>query len=60
MIEDGKLLYAGDLATGAAPRSPEAYYLEAIETVRGNRRNYARSKPAKLVESVGYGFCKSN
>ncbi len=56
VIEDGKLLYAGDLSAGATLRSPEAYYLEAIETVRENRRNYARGKPAKLTEPVAYGF----
>ncbi len=56
VVEDGKLLYAADRAAGGAVRSTDSYYLEAIETVRENRRNYARSKPPKLVESVQYGF----
>ncbi len=57
VVEDGKLLYAGDRASGGALRSADAYYLEAIETVRENRRNYVRSKPPRLTESVQYGFC---
>jgi ATP-dependent 26S proteasome regulatory subunit len=57
VVEDGKLLYAGDLTTRGTVRPAEAYYLEAIETVRENRRNYARSKPPKLTESVQFGFC---
>jgi transitional endoplasmic reticulum ATPase len=57
VVEDGKLLYAGDRAVRGAVRPAEAYYLEAIETVRENRRNYARSKPPRLTESVQFGFC---
>jgi transitional endoplasmic reticulum ATPase len=58
-IEDGKLLYAGDLTANAELRPPEAYYLEAIESVRENRRNYARNKTPKLTETV-YGFCAAS
>lgn len=59
IVEDGKLLYAADLAVAAELRPAEAYYLEAIESVRENRRNYARSKPPKLGESAPYGFYSS-
>ena len=56
VVEDGKLLFAHDKARGKPPRPVEEYYLEAIETVRANRRNYARNKPAKLTEVVKLGF----
>jgi len=56
IIEDGKLLFAHDKARGKAPREPEEYFIEAIGTVRANRRNYARSKPMKFSEVVKVGF----
>jgi hypothetical protein len=34
----------------------EEYFLEAIETVRANRANYARSKPPRLGGEVSIGF----
>ncbi len=56
VVEDGKLLFAHDKATGKAPRPVEDYFLEAIESVRANRRTYARSKPARFTEVVKLGF----
>ena len=56
IIEDGKLLFAHDKARGKAPRAPEEYFIEAIDTVRANRRNYARSKPMKFSEVAKVGF----
>jgi transitional endoplasmic reticulum ATPase len=56
IVEDGKLLYAHDRVSGAAMRAAEEYFLDAIETVRANRRSYARSKPPRLTETVKIGF----
>ena len=56
IVEDGKLLFAHDRATGKPLRPSDEYFLEAIETVRTHRRNYARSKPPRFAESVKFGF----
>ena len=56
-IEDAKLLYAHDWARGAGTRPVEEYFLEAIATIRTNRRNYARRKRAEQPEAVKVGFC---
>ena len=56
MIEDGKLLFAHDLANGSPLRPADDYFLEAIETVRANQMSYARRKPLRLTESVTFGF----
>jgi len=56
VVEDGKLLFAHDRATGLAARAVEEYFLEAIATVRANRRNYTRRRPAPFMESREYGF----
>jgi len=56
VVEDGKLLFAHDKANEKPLREPEAYFLEAIESVRSNRRNYARSKPARFGDIVKIGF----
>lgn len=56
IIEDGKLLFAHDKARGKTLRDSEEYFIEAIGTVRANRRNYARSKPMKFSEVVKVGF----
>ena len=58
MVEDGKLLFAHDKANGAPLRPVEEYFLEAIETIRRNRRTYARRKPVQLTESVPFGFLR--
>jgi hypothetical protein len=56
VVEDGKLLFAHDKASGKPPRPAAEYFIEAIETIRANRRNYARSRPARLTEVVKLGF----
>jgi transitional endoplasmic reticulum ATPase len=56
VVDDAKLLFAHDRAIGRALRAPEAYFSEAIETVRTNRRKYSTSRPPKLTESIKLGF----
>jgi ATP-dependent 26S proteasome regulatory subunit len=56
IVEDGKLSFAHDIARGREPRVVEDYFLEAIETVRANRRNYSRRKPAVFGEAAKIGF----
>jgi predicted AAA+ superfamily ATPase len=56
VVEDGKLLFAHDLSTGAPLRPVEDYFLEAIDTVRANQVNYARAKPARLAGMAPVGF----
>jgi ATP-dependent 26S proteasome regulatory subunit len=60
VVEDGKLDFAHDAARGKTPRPAEEYFLHAIEMVRANRRNYARSKPPRLTEGVKIGFGMGN
>jgi ATP-dependent 26S proteasome regulatory subunit len=45
-VEDGKLLLAHDKASGKPLRPVEEYFLDAIETVRENRRNYIKRRPS--------------
>jgi transitional endoplasmic reticulum ATPase len=56
IVEDGKLSFAHDIASGRTPRAVEDYFLEAIETVRTNRRNYSRRKPAIFSDTAKVGF----
>jgi len=56
VVEDGKLLFAHGRVSGEQARPVEEYFLEAIATVRANRRNYARRRPAQYMEARGYGF----
>ncbi len=56
VVEDGKLLFAHDQASGKATRPVEEYFLEAIETVRANRLRYARRRPAPFLTNASYGF----
>jgi ATP-dependent 26S proteasome regulatory subunit len=56
VVEDGKLLFAHDLAHGSPLRPADDYFLEAIETVRANQMSYARRKPLRLTEAVTFGF----
>jgi ATP-dependent 26S proteasome regulatory subunit len=56
IVEDGKLLYAHDRCTGTPMRAVDEYFLDAIATVRGNRRSYARSKPPRMTETIKMGF----
>jgi len=56
VIEDGKLLFAHDKARRKPLRGAEEYFLEAIATVRANRRSYAQSKATRFPETVKIGF----
>jgi transitional endoplasmic reticulum ATPase len=56
VVEDAKLLWAHDSVSGVKLRSLESYFLEAMETVRANKRNYSRRKSAGMVEMGPYGF----
>jgi AAA+ superfamily predicted ATPase len=44
VVEDGKLLYAFDRAQQRGTRTTTAYFLEALETVRANKRRYAQAE----------------
>ena len=56
-VEDAKLLYAYDWTAGSEMRPVDDYFLEAIATIRANRRNYARRKPAEMPGALKLGFC---
>ena len=56
VVEDGKLLFARDKATGKSERPIDEYFLEAIGTVRANRRSYAKRKGVQLTEAAPFGF----
>ena len=59
VVEDGKLLFAHDRVTGRPLRPVEEYFLEAIETVRTNRRNYLKRRPGPFGQEnrIGFGRC---
>src|SRR5262245_27782887 len=55
VAEDAKLLYAHERSKGLANRAPEECFLDAIETIRVNRRNYAKRKPLPWTEmKIGF------
>jgi SpoVK/Ycf46/Vps4 family AAA+-type ATPase len=56
VVEDGKLLYAHDLANRQPERDVEEYFLEAIETIRGNQSRFARHRPERLPGAAAVGF----
>jgi len=56
IVDDGKLLFAHDRATGAPIRTAEAYFQKSIDAVRSNRRKFAKSRPPKLTEAAKVGF----
>ena len=56
VVEDGKLLFAHDKARGRSLRAIENYFLDAIATVRANRRSYGRRKAIRLAEPAPFGF----
>jgi hypothetical protein len=58
-VEDGKLQFAHDGATQALQRPAEEYFLEAIETVKVNRRNYGRRKAKPFGGDGQFGFERS-
>jgi transitional endoplasmic reticulum ATPase len=59
-VEDAKLLYAHDWARCKELRPIEEYFLEAIATIRMNRRNYAKRKPAEMPGAMKLGFCSED
>ena len=56
IIEDGKLLFARDQTTSNNGRPAEEYFLDAIATIRQNRRKYQKRRPAQLTEARSFGF----
>jgi SpoVK/Ycf46/Vps4 family AAA+-type ATPase len=56
VVEDGKLLFAHDKVKGKPPRPIEDYFLDAIKTIRENRRGYGKRKTVRFSESVSVGF----
>ena len=56
VVDDAKLQFAHDRLCQAAADPVESYFLQAIETVRSNRRKYNSSRPLKLGASVKVGF----
>jgi hypothetical protein len=56
IIEDGKLLFAHDQTTGNYGRPAEEYFLDAIATIRQNRRKYQKRRPSQLTEPQSFGF----
>ena len=44
LVEDGKILFAFDLAQGRAPRPAVEYCLTAADTVRANKERYAEAE----------------
>jgi hypothetical protein len=56
VVEDGKLLFAHAVAKGEPLRPVEDYFLKGVETVRSNRRNYKKRRPAPFGESTRIGF----
>ena len=55
-VEDAKLLYAYDWAHGNEMRAVDEYFLDAIATIRTNRRNYARRRPTETFGAARVGF----
>jgi transitional endoplasmic reticulum ATPase len=55
-VEDAKLLYAHELWQRTGVRPVEKYFLDAIATIRTNRRNYARRKPVERLDAAKVGF----
>jgi transitional endoplasmic reticulum ATPase len=56
MIEDGKLLFAYAQASGEPGRAVEEYFLDAIGTIRENRKKYRKKKAVQLTEAEAIGF----
>ena len=56
VVEDAKLLFAHDRSRGNPAAPSDEYFFRAIESVRGNRRKYANSRPPKLAERAEVGF----
>ena len=56
IVEDGKLLFVRDQTMGVAVRPVAEYFLDAIETLRQNRRRYLRRRTvAGAARDFGFG-----
>jgi ATP-dependent 26S proteasome regulatory subunit len=55
LVEDAKLQWAHDL-TRDETRPIQEYFLEAVETLRNNKRNYRRRRPQPMLESGIFGY----
>ena len=56
IIEDGKLQFAHNKTTGTPMRPAEEYFLNAIATIRRNRRKYQTRRRARASEDQLFGF----
>ena len=56
IVEDAKLLFAHAVSTGEEATDAEHYFLTAIETIRKNRRSYAKKQRVDFNESEPIGF----
>jgi transitional endoplasmic reticulum ATPase len=56
IVEDAKLLFAGDRSRAKDVLPVEEYFYEAIRNVRLNKSLYTRGKPGTLADTVRIGF----
>ena len=56
VVDDAKLLYAGERARGNPPGPVEEYFLRAIADVKTNRRRYSSSRAPKISGAPRFGF----
>ena len=56
IVEDGKLQFAYDRSAGKAGGPIEEYFLNAIATLRRNRRRYQKRRRAQPGETEAFGF----
>lgn len=53
LVDDGTLLFAFDVARERATRAPTAYFVDAVEVVRANKRRYAESEARARARGSG-------
>jgi ATP-dependent 26S proteasome regulatory subunit len=56
VVDDAKLVFAHDRVVGNPVAPVEQYFLDAIETVRANRRKYSTSRAPRMTQPVKVGF----
>lgn len=56
IIEDGKLQFAHNRTSGKPPRPVEEYFLDAIATIRQNRRKYRTRRSGQPADTQVFGF----
>jgi len=56
IIEDGKLQFAHNRTTGEPLRPVEEYFLDAIATIRQNRRKYRTRRSGQPADTQVFGF----